>query len=376
MNIAAQQNDVQRLLFVYQQVNEALYGSVYPLRVNAAEATGTIALGQWKAPFLVSKQFGQHEIIYGSLVHHMHEAARPIIRMGSLQEKLRETLPPDMRASMIEYRSDNQITYASPQNEFPALFLYQQEELIKDTLLLSASHMRTLLELLSGKRNRAVPTYDYEGNPTGSVTIHKLFHALSHHRYCVVSAGFVCDIFSQEDTPGLPDLFGMKVKLGELLRESIGFLEGITVNDFVGILRARLTGLAVDSKPKDIIFAHQNVYSLSELVRCRVTDVKFLPFQNYLFSQFTADEKREIEQANGISPVNLKRQFTLPRFHIGSNLNSKSVSMVLTINGKQESFQFRQEEFFEKLSATWGEEPLIPIERLRQNIDTLAANDY
>ena len=80
--------------------------------------------------------------------------------------------------------------------------------------------------------------------------------------------------------------------------------------------------------------------------------------------------------SNGISPVNLKRQFTLPRFHIGSNLNAKSVGMVLTINGKEESFQFRQEEFFEKLSAAWGEEPLIPIERLRQNIDTLAANDY
>ena len=34
MNLADQQNEVERLLFVYKRVEEALYGSVYPLRLN------------------------------------------------------------------------------------------------------------------------------------------------------------------------------------------------------------------------------------------------------------------------------------------------------------------------------------------------------
>ena len=81
-------------------------------------------------------------------------------------------------------------------------------------------------------------------------------------------------------------MFGTKVKVEDLFNEVIGFLEGITVNDFVGMLRGRLQGLSIDSKPRDIIFAHQNVYALTEVVRHRVEHARFSPFRNYLFSQF------------------------------------------------------------------------------------------
>ena len=319
---------------------------------------------------------GEHEIVYGSLLHHIQEAARPIFRIGTHQEKLRESLPEDIRASMGESRSGNQTTYTSPSSDFPSPFLYQQDEIVKDAILLSAPHMRTLLELLSSKGNRDVPTYDYEGTLTGSVTIHQLFHALSHHRYCVVSAGFVCDIFSREDTPGLPDFFGTKVKVEELLSESIGFLEGITVNDFVGILRGWLERLTIDSKPKDIIFAHQNVYAVAEVVKTRIGDASFSPFQNYLFSQYTPHEIQKIEEAKGSSEIWLERRFNQPRFKMGSDLGARVIEMAININDKQEKFEFSQREFFEKLSATCGKESLIPIEKLRQLIDTLASHKW
>ena len=376
MNLADQQNEVKRLLFVYKRVEEALYGSVYPLRLDATEATGEIALEEWESPFLVSKQLGEHEIVYGSLLHHMHEAGRPIFRIEALQGELEKALPSEIRASLMESRSGNEITFTSPTSELPALFLYQQDQVIKDAVLLSVSHMRTLLDLLSSKGNRAVPTYDYDGNPTGSVTIHQLFNALSHHRYCVVSAGFVCDIFSGDDTPGLPDLFGTKVKVEELLAASIGFLEGITVNDFVGILRGRLESLTVNSKPKDIIFAHQNVYALAEVVRCRLGDARFSPFLDYLFGEFTADEINKIQESKGHASVRLKRRFNLPRFTIGPDLDAKVIEMAITINDQQEKFEFRQQEFFENLTSTCGEESLILVQRLRQLIDTLESDDY
>ena len=73
----------ERLLVIYQRVEEVLYGSVYPLRVDASEASGKIPLGKWESPFIVSKQLGEHEVVYGSVLHHMHEAARPIFRMES-----------------------------------------------------------------------------------------------------------------------------------------------------------------------------------------------------------------------------------------------------------------------------------------------------
>ena len=364
---------LERLLVTYQRVEEVLYGSVYPLRVDASEASGEIPLGKWESPFIVSKQLGEHEVVYGSVLHHMHEAARPIFQMEALQKELMESLPSEIRSSMVEARSGNEVVFTSPAGEVTASFLYKQDQIIKDAVLLSALSVRTLVDIFSGKGNRIVPTYDYEGNPTNGVSMQQLFHALCHHRYCVVSGGFVHDIFSGQDTPGLPDMFGTKVKVEDLFNEVIGFLEGITVNDFVGMLRGRLQGLSIDSKPRDIIFAHQNVYALTEVVRHRVEHARFSPFRNYLFSQFTADENREVEAARrSKSTVVLKRRFNLPRFKMGTDLDAKVIEMSITINDEQEKFECSQQEFFERLTATCGNESIIPIEKLRQRVENLA----
>ena len=335
-----EETQLERLLVIYRRVEEVLYGSVYPLRMDASESTGEIPLGKWESPFVVSKQLGEQKVVYGSILYHIHEAARPSLRMGTLQQELAKSLPSEIRASIVESRSGNVKTFTSPTSEFPPLFLYRQDEIIKDAVLLSALSVRTLLEIFSGKGKRIVPTYDYEGNPTNGVSMQQLFHALSHHRYCVVSQGFIHDIFSGDDTPGLPDVFGTKVKVEDLLTEVIGFLEGITVNDFVGMLRSRLQGLTIDSKTRDIIFAHQDVYALTDFVRYRLEDTRFSPFLNYLFSRFTADEDRKIETSKGKSTVCLQRRFNPPSFKIGPDLEAKVIEMNITINEKQEKFEF------------------------------------
>ncbi len=372
MTSAVKQIQLERLLIVYRRVEEVLYGSVYPLQVNASEAPVEIPLGKWKSPFIVSKQVGEHEIVYGSVLHHMHEAARPIFRIGALQNELAKSLPSEIRASMVVSRSGNEVTYTSPEGGFPPLFIYQQDEIIKDAVLLSVSHVRTLMEILGGKGNRIMSTYDYEGNPTTGVSMQQLCHALSHHRNCVVSGGFICDIFSGQDTRGLPDMFGTKIKVEELMRKVIEFLEGITINDFVGVLRGKLQALNIDSKPRDVIFVHQNVYALTEVVRYRLAESSFLPFRNYLFSQLTADESRELVAAGKKSAVRLERRFNLPRFKVGSDLDAKVIETSITINEKQEKFELSQQDFFEKLTATCGNESMISVERLRQRIESLS----
>ncbi len=364
--------DLTRLLFIYKRVDEVLYGSVYPLRLEATEAKGEVPLGKWESPFVVSKQLGENEIIYGSVLHHMHEAARPILRLATLQQDLAKSLPSEIRSSMIETRSGNEIIYTSPERDFPALFLFQQDEMMKDAVMLSAAHMRTLIEIFSGKGNRVVPTYDYESNPTSGISMQQLFHALSHHRHCVVSQEFIQDLFSGQDTRGLPDMFGTKIKVEDLFRETIEFLGRITINDFVGVLRGRLQGLTVDSKTRDIIFSHQNVYALTEVVGSRIEESRFLPFLNYLFSQLTGDERRELAAAGGGSTVRPERIVNQPRFKMGPDLDAKVIEMSITINTKQETFEFNQQEFFENLSATCGTEAIIPVERLRERIETLA----
>ena len=116
----------------------------------------------------------------------------------------------------------------------------------------------------------------------------------------------------------------------------------------------------------------QNVYALTEVVRDRLGDARFLPFLDYLFSQFTAEESREIEAARGKSTLLLERRFNPPRFNMGAELDAKVIEMNITINDKRERFELSQQEFFERLTATCGNESIIPIERLRQRVDDLA----
>ena len=370
MTSADAENQLERLLVQYQRVEEVLYGSVYPLQVDTSHVTGEITLGTWEAPFVVSKQVGEHEIIYGSVLHHIYEASRPFFQMEVLQKNLGESLPMEIRSSLTESRSGNRRDVTVPASEFSPLFLYQQDQIIKDAVLLSAPAVRTLVEVFNGKGNPMVATYDYEGGPIGEVSMQQLFNALDHHRYCVVSGGFIHDVFSDEDTRGLPNLFGTKVNVSELLTAVADFLEGITVNDFAGMLRRRLERLTVDSKPRDIIFAHQNVYSLTELVMARLGDAKF-PFLDYLFSQFTAEENQRISAAIGKDAVTLVREFTAPGFKIGPDLDAKAIEMSITINGEQEFFEYSQQEFFEALTSTCGNETLIPFERLRRRFNDL-----
>ena len=302
----------------------------------------------------------------------MHEAARPIFRMEALQKELGKSLPSEIRTSIVESRSGNEIVFISAAGELPALFLNKQDEIFKDAVLMSSLHVRTLVDLFSGKGNRTIPTFNYEGNPTNGVTMQRLFHALSHHRYCVFSGGFIYDVFSGKDTPGLPEVFGTKIKSEELLTRVIGFLDGISVIDFVGMLRGRLGGLSIDSKPRDIIFAHQNVYALTEVVRDRLGNERFSPFLNYLLSRFTVGESREIEAAKVQSTVLLERRFKPPRFKMADDLDAKVIEMSITINDKQEKFEFSQQEFFEQLTGTCGNESIVPIEKLRLHVDNLA----
>ena len=127
MTSTGDKSQVERMLFIYRRIEEVLYGSVSPLRVDASEARREIPLGQWESPFIVSKQLGQHKIVYGSVLHLIHEAARPIFRIKALQKELEKSLPTDIRGSMVESRSANEIVFTSSTGAFPALFLYKQD---------------------------------------------------------------------------------------------------------------------------------------------------------------------------------------------------------------------------------------------------------
>ena len=358
-----------RLFIVYKRVEPYLYGAISTVGPEAIAKGGTIPL-DWSYPYVVSKQLDDREIVYGSIPHLIGEAAKPIFRMTHRIQALADSLPEDTRSSIRVRRTDNALIHESPSSKFPDSFLHRQEELTKEGLLLSGLHLRTLLEILSGRRNTPVPIYDYDGNSNGTATLTELFHMLIHHRYCVISGEYVHDIFSDRAQLESPRLFGSKVKSAELFNAMLSYLSGVKIDDFVGVLRGRLESLTVDSEPRDIMFAVQNVHSLSEIIGDRITDGRFPKIQELLFREFTAEEERKIEAARSQSEaITLVRHFGKPRFQIDGALREKRIEMSTNINGKSENFKFSYAEFFGVLSQVFGEDSIVPWDRLLEHYD-------
>ena len=358
-----------RLFTVYKRVEPYLYGAISVVGAEAIAQGGTIPL-EWSYPYVVSKQLEDREVVYGSILHLIGEAAKPIFRMNHRIRVLADSLPEEVRSSIRVSRTDNALIHESPASEFPYWFLHRQEELTKEALLLSGLHLRTLLELLSARRNTPVPVYDYEGNSNGTATLNSLFHMLIHHRYCVISGEYVHDIFSDRAQLDSSRLFGSKVKSAELFNAMLNYVSAITINDFIGVLRGRLRILNVDSEPRDIMFAVQNIHSLAEIIGDRISDGRFPKMQELLFREFTAEEESQIAEARRQSKaITLVRRFGKPRFKIDAALHEKRIEMAVNINGRSESFTFDQEQFFGVLTQVYGDDPIVPWEELLKRYD-------
>ena len=298
------------------------------------------------------------------------------MRMNVLLEEMGESLPDNIRSFMVVSNSQNATTYTMPSQGFSASFLHKQEGIMKDTLLLSGLHLRTLLEMFSGRGNTSIPLYDYEANAIGTVSLNDLFNPLMHYRYCVISGEYVHDLFSRTFQLESPRLFGSKIKTADLFDAMTKFLSAVRVNDLVGLLRGSLKSLTVDSEPRDIAFAVQNVHSLTQIISDRILVPRFQGFQQFLFRQLTEDEKLKIKESDGNSKVVLERRFGKPNFKIGDDPRAETIVMYVNINGKSESFEFSQAEFFAELSQAFSEEPLVTLDKLVERFDKLEGSDY
>ena len=237
------------LIIAYQHINPYQYGSIVTIDpdtyASAVAQGGTLGLENWSAPYFIAKHLAGREIVYGSIPYLIGEAAKPIFRLNQRLNAFRESLHPEIRSSIQTTYEKASAIFTVPGQEFPEWFMHRQEELVKEALLLSSLHVRTLLDILNNRGNGPVTIYDYDGRPyvavpgapNGKVTLRMLCDMMIHHRYWVISSLHIHDLFSDQQELGSEGLFGSKVNYVELLQTMLGFLSGITVNDFVGVLR-------------------------------------------------------------------------------------------------------------------------------------------
>ena len=193
-----------------------------------------------RAVYSSSRFVEGRKVVFGSIPHTIDEAARPIFRA---QRFLSESHKAESRGRYSGRTLDlggNSRSYELLPGDDTDTFLHRQEAVLKDALLLTGIHVRTLLEDFSGIGNLPVPVYDRKGNKVGEVSLAKIFNTLAHYRYCVVSGPFVHGLFSKESQLGPDDLSGTKMKINEVADAVLEFISKIRVQDFVGVLRARL----------------------------------------------------------------------------------------------------------------------------------------
>ena len=372
----------EMLAIAYRYVSPYEYGSIGTVNsetyAHAALQGDVVDLKDWSAPYFIAKHLDDREIVYGSIPYLIGEAAKPIFRLNHRLNFFSESLPQEVRSSMQSTTHEDNVTvYTAPGMRFPDWFIHRQEELVKEALLLSGLHLRTLLDILKDKGNRPVAVYDYEGrpntavtgSPAGTVTLHKLCNMMMHHRYWVIGDQYVHDIFSDKQELESTALFGSKVNYAELLQTMIACLSEITVNNFVGVLRGRLIGLTIESSPREIMFATQNVHALGQIIGDRINDSRFGALQNFLFSALTEDERSQITTADQQDTITLVRHFGKPSFKVAEKLHEKRLTMSITINEKLETFQFDQAQFFDALTQAFGHDPVMTLDTLIERYD-------
>ncbi|MYD89583.1 MAG: hypothetical protein F4Y08_04465 [Caldilineaceae bacterium SB0662_bin_9] len=347
------------------------HGSLVYASVCAQLAKPVHTAGPWHV-YIASKHIGKSEIVYGSLLHIMDEAVRPLFRVRQILQELGNALPDDLRSSVEISVVDGNVTHTLPEGPHTDVLLHKQEQTLKDALLLSAIHVRTLLEDFDGVGNIRIAIYDYEGRPAGDVLLSKVFHTLAHYRYCMVSGEFVHDIFSREGQLGDSNLTGTKMKVEDLFKAVFEFISEIRIRRFVGVLRARLHSLSADSEPSDIIFATQNLQSVWQVIRDRIEEAIPPPgFLSYILNRFVT-EKLNAEAPEWATKANVQLAWNRFTFRVADDLGQQLVEVRFGVGENTEMLKLTWDEFFTELVRFHGDEPVVSYETLDKRFKALS----
>ena len=363
------------LLVLYELVEDTTYVVVSTLRADEQELRESPrTIDDWRNMYVASRFHGQYEVVYGSLLHTIDEAVRPIFELGRTSNETFLSLPKEIRERMQEGKISGGTITLTPAEEYKQGLLYRQETQLKDALINSSTYVRTLLEDFDGRGNTQIQLYDYGGNRAGEALFSDVFNTLAHHRYCLVDGEFVHDVFSRGGHLGESAYLGSKMRTTDLFDAIFAFVDRIRVRDFVGVLRGRLENLSAESTSRDIIFAIQNVHSLTQIFRDRLggkESAGVTTFLNDWFNRQASNPNFELPTTrvgdNYIAHITVLSG--TPRMRIKSNLGEKQLVLSVNINGDEESFEYSWSEFLNKLTTHYGNDPLVSHEVLRERFD-------
>lgn len=344
-----EQHDVLGLF--HQRIDGNLWGAV-------TTVSGPLENQQTSAPFLISKQLGDKEIVYGSVRNLLYKIIGLQSTLWYRLAVARDNGSPE--TGLLRHGGED-----SSKASVEDLGREYQEEQLEDAVLLTAMHFRNLNEMFNHRwSKRELPVYDNDDRSVGAVKMGDLANQLIHHRYLTVRAPYICDVASREDELPSPTLFGSKIDGTEFLHAVLDVVREIRVRDFVGVLRRSISNISSTSEPRDIIFLVQNLHSLSPIIAERLGRGEAPAIQDLLMRDIIRrDQQRLTRKFAGrqAHPVTIEYRGGAPSITLGHDLSKKRIDIYVTINEEQQVIEVDHREFFSLLVRELGTEPLVEV---------------
>lgn len=345
-----------RLALLYQQIDDNLWGAIHTV-------DGSLENQHNSAPFLISKRVGDEEIIYGSIVNLLNKI---VGLQRTLWHRLTDTDDEVPELGILRHGSEDQSKVSKD-----GLVQEYQEEMLEDTVLLTAMHFRNLNEIFNHRwSNKELPVYNNDDQSVGTVGMSTLTNQLIHHRYLAVRAPYICDISSRDSELPSQVRFGSKIDGTEFLSEVMDIVREVRVRDFVGVLKRSISNISATSESRDIIFLVQNLNSLSQIIAERLGRGAAPAIQKLLLREVIRRDRRRLAlefAGRHVHPVRIEYRGSAPTIALGHDLSRKRIEIHVTINEEPHTIEVDHREFFSLLTSEHGTEPLVEVPILYRN---------
>lgn len=325
-----------------------IYGSILRIKKETDKQ-------KWGTPFVVStKLTNGKEIIHGTINKTLDKVTSQILRIGHFGQEIRDMLSREGLPN-----TQNVALLGNP--EIAERIMKSQEEFIEDVFLNLSVHVRLLYELFEPKfKRRKLKVYNYDGVHVGDINFKWLSNLMVHHVYFIVKDEYIVDLMSDDHSLTPAGQTGFKIHFGEYVEEVVKVVNSLTLKDFASVLKGKIEKLSASSSIKEIIFVHQNLYTLGYNIK------------ENLLSKGRIDEGFVQNLINKASTKYLERNYppvakreesvyleiSTPHFYLDSNLDNKRIKAGMKVNEEDEFEVMELDKFFKEMIASYGQLPL------------------
>lgn len=334
---------INRVLVIYQDQPPYLYAAINKFTSSPDKI-------EWHSPFILSKRnpSGDEEV-YGTVVRILDRLAAQLEKLVAFSSRTAQ------RLHEAGVHADEQ-SGELPPGPLSDAIVHEQDGLLEEVLFLSSIYVRILTEQFPEKADRfAVAVRDYDRHPVGRLSVEQIGNLMAHNRYIAIRNNKIVDLMSDRRYLSGDAQTGLNFDFADFAHQTAEFLESFTVGDLSKKLVQMISQLSSSSEVGETIFIVQNLYTLGGLVMASPSPPSG-PVKTILdrVAPRLYEQQRLKLGMPAQSSIDIRAEFTTPRFYLDGDLFDKKIKTSMTVNGEDEELLMDYEQFFELVTEAAG----------------------